>query len=147
MRGGVSITAASRAYSTRGLPRGDRGDPRIAPRVRRSLERFKGRAQEVSRVAPHTELMEPASNVYEAAIVEREKSHSRIKIVPTIDDELRPDLPVVKDLVIRRKSDGKIIVRTPADLGSPEAMLKTVQGDLRRMSADEFFEEWKMPSL
>jgi hypothetical protein len=91
--------------------------------------------------------MEPASNVYEAAIVEREKSHSRIKMVPTIDDELRPDLPVVKDLIIRRKSDGKIIVRTPADLGSPEAMLKTVQGDLHRMSADEFFEEWKMPSL
>ena len=92
--------------------------------------------------------MEPASTVYEAAIVEREKSHSRrLKIVPTVDDELRPEKPVVKDLVIRRKNDGKVIVRTPADLGSPDAMLKTVQGDLHRMTADEFFEEWKMPSL
>ena len=92
--------------------------------------------------------MEPASTVYEAAIIERPKDRSRrVKIVPTIDDELRPDKPVVKDLVIRRKSDGKVIVRTPADLGSPEAMLKTVQGDLRKMSADEFFQEWKMPSL
>jgi hypothetical protein len=92
--------------------------------------------------------MEPASTVYEAAIVERAKSHSRrLKIVPTVDDELRPEKPVVKDLVIRRKNDGKVIVRTPADLGSPDAMLKTVQGDLGRMTADEFFEEWKMPSL
>jgi hypothetical protein len=92
--------------------------------------------------------MEPASTVYEAAIVERAKSRSRrLKLVPTVDDELRPEKPVVKDLVIRRKNDGKVIVRTPADLGSPDAMLKTVQGDLRRMTADEFFEEWKMPSL
>jgi hypothetical protein len=92
--------------------------------------------------------MEPASTVYEAAIVERATDHSRrVKIVPTADDELRPDKPLVKDLIIRRKSDGEVIVRTPADLGSPEAMLKTVQGDLRRMTADEFFTEWKMPEL
>jgi hypothetical protein len=92
--------------------------------------------------------MEPASTVYEAAIVERPKGRSRrVKIVPTVDDELRPDKPIVKDLIIRRKTDGKVIVRTPADLGSPEAMLKTVQGDLRKMTADEFFDEWKMPSL
>jgi hypothetical protein len=91
--------------------------------------------------------MEPASTVYEAAIVERAKSRTRRKIVPTIDDELRPEKSTVQDLVIRRKADGQVIVRTPADLGSPEAMLKTVEGDLRRMTADEFFEEWKMPAL
>jgi hypothetical protein len=92
--------------------------------------------------------MEPASTVYEAAIVERAKSRSRrLKIVPTADDELRPEKPIVKDLVIRRKNDGKVIVRTPADLGSPDALLKTVQGDLGRMTADEFLVEWKMPSL
>jgi hypothetical protein len=91
--------------------------------------------------------MEPASTVYEAAIVEREKTRTRRKIVPTIDDELRPEKRVVKDLVIRRKTDGEVIVRTPADLGSPEDMLKTVQGDLNRMTAAEFFDEWKMPEL
>ena len=92
--------------------------------------------------------MEPASTVYEAAIVERPKGRTRrVKIVPSVDDELRPDKSLVKDLVIRRKTDGKIIVRTPADLGSPDAMLKTVEGDLRKMTADEFFQEWKMPSL
>jgi hypothetical protein len=40
-----------------------------------------------------------------------------------------------------------VIVRTPADLGSPDDMLKTVQGDLSKMTADEFLEEWKMPEL
>jgi hypothetical protein len=99
-------------------------------------------------VRRQTESMEPASTVYEAAIVERTKTRvRRVKIVPTADEELRPDKPVVKDLVIRRKADGKVIVRTPADLGSPDAMLKTVQGDLGKMTADEFFDEWKMPSL
>jgi hypothetical protein len=91
--------------------------------------------------------MEPASTVYEAAIVQHPKTRTRRKIVPTVDDELRPEKSTVQDLVIRRKADGKVIVRTPADLGSPDAMLKTVQGDLRKMTADEFFDEWKMPSL
>jgi hypothetical protein len=91
--------------------------------------------------------MEPASTVYEATIVERRKSRARRAIVPTLDDELRPDKPVVKDLIIRRRADGEVIVRTPADLGSPDDMLKTVQGDLSKMTADEFLEEWKMPEL
>ena len=93
-------------------------------------------------------MMEPASTVYEAAIVEHPKPRTRrVKIVPTVDDELRPHKVFVKDLVIRRKTDGRIIVRTPADLGSPDAMLKTVQGDLRKMTADEFLREWKMPAM
>ena len=92
--------------------------------------------------------MEPASTVYEAAIVEHPKPRKRrVTIVPTVDDELRPEKALVKDLVIRRKMDGEIIVRTPADLGSPEAMLRTVQHDLRKMTAEEFFQEWKMPAL
>jgi hypothetical protein len=92
--------------------------------------------------------MDPASNIYEAAIVQRPKGRTRrVKLMPTADDELRPDQELVKDLVIRRKTDGKVIVSTPADLGSPDAMLKTVQNDLGKMSADEFFQEWKMPNL
>jgi hypothetical protein len=91
--------------------------------------------------------MEPASDVYEAAIVERANPRTRHNILPTLDDELRPEQPIVKDLVIRRKTDGKVIVQTPADLGSPDALLATVQKDLCTMSADEFFQEWKMPEL
>lgn len=91
--------------------------------------------------------MERASTVYEAAIVERRNTRPRRKIVPTLDDDLRPDKPVVQDLIIRRKTDGKVIVRTPADLGSPDALLATVEGDLEKLTADEFFAEWKMPEL
>jgi hypothetical protein len=93
--------------------------------------------------------MEPASTVYEAAIVEREKPkpRRRVKLVADLDDELRPHKTTVVDLVIRRKTDGEVIVRTPADLGSPDALLTIVQGDLRRLSADEFFQEWKMPQI
>ncbi|HEX4444886.1 MAG TPA: hypothetical protein VHZ81_15050 [Galbitalea sp.] len=91
--------------------------------------------------------MEPASTVYEAAIVERAKTRTRRRIVPTIDDDLRPEKKILQDLIIRRKSDGQVIVRTPADLGSPDALLETVQGDLGRMTADEFLEEWKLPTV
>lgn len=91
--------------------------------------------------------MEPASSVYEAAIVERANTRTRIRIIPSMDDDLRPNKRVLKDLIIRRKADGKVIVRTPADLGSPDALLQTVQGDLSKMTPDEFFEEWKMPRL
>jgi hypothetical protein len=89
--------------------------------------------------------MESASAVYEAAIVQRAADHTRL--LPTLDDDLRPDRNVVQDLVVRRISDGEVIVSTPADLGSPEDMLKTVEQDLHSMTAEEFFEEWKMPSI
>ena len=105
-------------------------------------------AQGAPRNGPQTQIVEPASSVYEAVIVERPKGRSRrVKNTPRADDERRADRALVKDLVIRRKSDGEIIVRTPADLGSSEAILKTVEGDLRHMTADEFFAEWKMPTL
>jgi hypothetical protein len=96
-------------------------------------------------VAGQTKLMEPASTIYEAAIVERAKTRTRRRIVPTIDDDLRPEKKILQDLIIRRRSDGEVIVRTPADLGSPDALLETVRGDLGRMTADEFLDEWKLP--
>lgn len=95
----------------------------------------------------HTEPMEPASAVYEAAIVEQPKpaARRRSRAKPTLDDVLVPGHPGRVDLVVRRKDDGRVIVRTPADLGSPDDMLATVTNDLEQMTADEFFDEWKMP--
>jgi hypothetical protein len=93
--------------------------------------------------------MEPASTVYEAAIVEQPEPNTRrrTRSKPTLDDTLKPGHPGRLDLVVRRKDNGKVIVRTPADLGSPDAMLTTVRKDLEQMTADEFFDEWKMPAL
>ena len=91
--------------------------------------------------------MEPASTVYEAAIVEQPEPSAgrRKRAKPTLDDVLVPGHPGRLDLVVRRKDNGRVIVRTPADLGSPDAMLTTVKNDLEQMTADEFFDEWKMP--
>jgi hypothetical protein len=77
--------------------------------------------------------MEPASTIYEAALTPRNsrKARRRNRI----------------DLVVRRRDDGTEIVRTPADLGSPDALLATAQGDLQQMTADEFLHEWKMPQV
>jgi hypothetical protein len=92
--------------------------------------------------------MDPASTVYEAAIVEQPKpaKHSR-RLVVAPEDELVPGQPGRLDLVVRRKDNGDVIVRTPADLGSPDAMLATVEHDLESMTAEEFFDEWKMPVI
>jgi hypothetical protein len=91
--------------------------------------------------------VEPASNVYEAAIVAVDKPHGRRRkiSISSLDDVVGGGQPGRLELVVRRKDDGEVIVRTPADLGSPDAMLTTVQNDLNSMSAEEFFEEWKMP--
>jgi hypothetical protein len=91
--------------------------------------------------------MDPASTIYEAAIVAQPKpsTRRRKKATPALDDALKPGQPGRVDLVVRRKDNGEEIVRTPADLGSPDAMLATVQTDLEQMTAEEFFNEWKMP--
>jgi hypothetical protein len=92
--------------------------------------------------------MDPASAVYEAAIEEQPKpSPHRRKISSPADDDLLPGQPGRLDLVVRRKDNGKVIVRTPADIGSPTAMLSTVNRDLEQMTAQEFFDEWKMPVI
>ena len=93
--------------------------------------------------------MDPASAVYEAAIEEQPKPSTRRRKIVThgTDEELIPGLPGRLDLVVRRKDNGRVIVRTPADIGSPAAMLETVNRDLQQMTAQEFFDEWKMPVI
>jgi hypothetical protein len=78
--------------------------------------------------------MEPASTVYEAALVEhprRGKSGSHVAV------------PL--DLVVRRLEDGAEIVRTASEHATPEILLATAQADLLHMSPDEFLNEWRMP--
>jgi hypothetical protein len=93
--------------------------------------------------------MEPASTVFEAALLQQPQTGPRRRKTnpPALDDQLVPGQPGRVDLVVRRKDDGRIIVRTPADIGSPDAMLATVKNDLENMSAEEFFNEWKMPVI
>jgi hypothetical protein len=91
--------------------------------------------------------MEPASTVYEAELVAHLGAGATVPgaIVPGLADELMAEQPSTIDLVVRRRDDRSEVVRTPADLGSPDALLATVLSDLETMSAEEFITEWKMP--
>ncbi|TQL46794.1 hypothetical protein FB562_2319 [Homoserinimonas aerilata] len=51
-------------------------------------------------------------------------------------------LPPV-DLVIRRIPSGAEVMRTPADVGSPDFLLEQVRSDLQEMTVDEFLSEWR----
>ncbi|HEY4270045.1 MAG TPA: hypothetical protein VGM94_17820 [Galbitalea sp.] len=93
--------------------------------------------------------MQPASAVFEAELVQHLGSRAHVPgaIVPDLADELMAEQSSEIDLVVRRLADGSEIIRTPADLGSPEALLTTAREDLQNMTADEFINEWKMPGV
>ena len=88
-----------------------------------------------------------ASEVFEAAIVDHVGPGTRIPgvIAPGVGDVLMAEEPSAVDLVVRRRDDRTEIVRTPADLGSPDALLSAAERDLAEMSVEEFLAEWKMP--
>jgi hypothetical protein len=92
--------------------------------------------------------MDPASAVYEAALVEHigPRTHIRGVITPKVADFLMAEEPSHVDLVVRRRDDGTEIIRTPADLGTPGTLLATVEQDLAAMTVEEFVAEWKMPT-
>lgn len=56
-----------------------------------------------------------------------------------------PDAPDV-DLVVRRIDTGAEVLRTHADVGSPEQLLVQVRADLASMTIAEFVAEWRAPT-
>jgi hypothetical protein len=92
--------------------------------------------------------MEPASTIYEAALVDhlgwRDKADGAI--VPGLADELMAEESSSVDLVVRRKDDGTELIRTPADITSPEALLIAARADLDAMTETQFKREWRMPT-
>jgi hypothetical protein len=48
------------------------------------------------------------------------------------------------DLVIRRIDTGKEVMRTPADIGSPDFLIEQVREDLATKTVEEFFAEWRL---
>jgi hypothetical protein len=49
------------------------------------------------------------------------------------------------DLVVRRIATGAEVMRTPADVGSPDFLLEQVRDDLASKTVEEFFAEWRLP--
>jgi hypothetical protein len=88
-----------------------------------------------------------AAEVFEAAIVNHVGPGTRIPgvIAPGVGDALMAEAPSAVDLVVRRRDSQTEIVRTPADLGSPDALLAAAERDLAQMSVKEFLAEWLMP--
>jgi hypothetical protein len=54
------------------------------------------------------------------------------------------DTPTSADLVVYRRESGAEIMRTPADVGSPEILLAQVEDDLRTKTVIEFLAEWRL---
>ena len=53
------------------------------------------------------------------------------------------DAPDV-DLVVRRRESGAEVLRTHADMGSPELLLARVRADLEEKTVEEFVVEWRI---
>lgn len=94
--------------------------------------------------------MEPASTTLAATLEPRSgRLLSRVwhhvvallGVVTGLGDGLAP-----ADLVVRRITTGAEVIRTPADVGSPEILLDQVQRDLASMSVAQFVAEWRLPS-
>jgi hypothetical protein len=61
-----------------------------------------------------------------------------------VDAALGGDVHGPLDLVIRRVDNGREVMRTPADSGSPDFLLEQVREDLQTKTVDEFFAEWRL---
>ena len=55
---------------------------------------------------------------------------------------LAGEFPGGLDLVVYRRDTGAEIMRTPADVGSPEFLLDQVNADLKSKTVAEFLAEW-----
>ena len=54
------------------------------------------------------------------------------------------DIPSTFDLVVYRRDSGAEVMRTYADVGSPEYLLDQVNDDLETKTVHEFFAEWRL---
>jgi hypothetical protein len=92
--------------------------------------------------------VDPAANYLNAELVER-RDHGWEKAkrygLTALGAMFTGELPATHDLVVYRRDTGAEIIRTPADLGSPEFLLQQVLDDLELKTVAEFLEEWRLP--
>lgn len=92
--------------------------------------------------------MDPAIRYLNAELVEiRLRGWERAKHVglTAVGAMFTGELPATHDLVVYRRDTGAEIIRTSADLGSPEFLLQQVLDDLEVKTVSEFLEEWRLP--
>jgi len=90
--------------------------------------------------------MDAASNYLTAELLERRiVGWARVRhLALSVAGAFFGDLPASHDLVVTRIDNGAEVMRTPADLGSPEFLLDQVRDDLEQKTVEEFFAEWKL---
>lgn len=111
------------------------------------MSKCTARLRELLRNRAHTGTVTSASDVFEAELAPHLGAGAHVPgaIVPGRRDELMADAPSHVDLVVRRIDDGTELVRTPADLGSPDDLLAVAERDLATMTVEQFVAEWRMP--
>ena len=92
--------------------------------------------------------MDAAINYLNAELVERRQhgwERAKHLGLTALGAMFTGDLPATHDLVVYRRDTGAEVIRTPADLGSPEYLLQQVLDDLELKTVTEFLEEWRLP--
>ena len=92
--------------------------------------------------------MDCAANYLNAELVERRDhgwNKARRYALTALGAMFTGDLPATHDLVVYRRDTGAEVIRTPADLGSPEFLLDQVLDDLKTKTVTEFLRQWQPP--
>jgi len=90
--------------------------------------------------------MDAAANYLRAELLPHKASGWALVVhwVKMILGAMIGDTPTGADLVVYRRESGAEIMRTPADVGSPEILLAQVEEDLRTKTVIEFLAEWRL---
>jgi hypothetical protein len=90
--------------------------------------------------------MEPASTHLRAELLPRRlRGWAKARhYVAMVAAAALGEIPATHDLVVFRRESGAEIMRTPADVGSPEFLLDQVNADLESKTVTEFLSEWRL---
>ena len=90
--------------------------------------------------------MEPASTYLRAELTPRKVyGWARVRhYAAAVGNALIGELATMNDLVVYRRDSGAEVMRTPADLGSPDLLLDLVNADLESKTVTEFLSEWRL---
>ena len=90
--------------------------------------------------------MDPAANYLRAELVPHKAAGWALAVhwLKMIVSAALGDTSPGADLVVYRRESGAEIMRTAADVGSPEILLAQVEEDLRTKTVIEFLAEWRL---
>ena len=90
--------------------------------------------------------MDPAANYLRAELLPHKAAGWALFVhwIKMIVSASFGETPTSADLVVYRRESGAEIMRTPADVGSPEILLAQVKEDLRTKTVMEFLAEWRL---